>query len=148
MKVILREPVKNLGPRNAVVEVSDGYARNFLFPRNLAVPATDKQLKSIEKLHAVDAHRDDRRHAAAEAQQRQLEAASVTIRAKAGESGRLFGSVTAQQIATALKEQHGIEVDRKQVELSDPIRLVGDYTVTVHLLGDLRATLRVEVPGG
>ncbi|WP_027717112.1 50S ribosomal protein L9 [Desulfovirgula thermocuniculi] len=145
MKVILLEDVKNLGPKGAVVEVSDGYARNYLLPRRLAVEATPGRLKELEMLKASQ----DRRRREEEARARELAARldglELTIAVRAGEGGRLFGAVGTKDIAAALSGQHGLEVDKKKILLKDPIKQLGDYQVAIKLHPAVQARIKVSV---
>lgn len=145
MKVILREDVKNLGKRNAIVEVSDGHARNYLIPRKLAVPATEGNLRTTQQVKKEGEDRQTRRKDAAQKLETTIGSLTVTIRARAGENGRLFGSITNQQIAEGLQAQHGVQLDRRQLHIEEPIRVLGYHTVTVALHSDVKAKLRVEV---
>ena len=145
MKVILVQDVDNLGRTGDVKEVSRGYARNFLIRRGLVVPATESQLKQLHVFQARRQKEDARRLSEAETLAQRLAALQVVIPARVGEQGRLFGSVTNQDVTTALKEQHGIEIDRRDVQLDDPIRTLGTHTVDVRLGGQVHAQLRVEV---
>jgi large subunit ribosomal protein L9 len=145
MKVILLKDVDNLGRIGDVKDVAPGYARNFLLPRALVVEATPGQMKRIELLHRQREKEDARRLTEAQQLAARLAALTVTVPARVGEQGRLFGSVTNQDVAAALKEQHGIELDRRDVELADPIRTLGTHQVTVRLGGNVQAQIRVDV---
>lgn len=145
MKVVLRQDVDKLGEAGSVQNVSGGYARNFLVPQGLAVYATEGELKMAAHNQAVK----DRKIARQEEQLRSLaekiDGQVVTFEARAGEGGRLFGSITATEIAEQLSGKIGEEVDRRRVQLEDPIRTTGEHTVTVHLVGRLRPTVTVMV---
>lgn len=130
MKVILREDVEKLGKAGEVVKVADGYGRNFLIPRQLAVPADVRNLKALEHERRVIESRAKRNRKAAESLGARLASLSLTLPAKAGEEGKLFGAITSRDIALAL-EQAGIPVDRRLVLLPEPIKQVGDYKVKV-----------------
>ena len=145
MKVILTKDVPNLGRVGDVKEVANGYARNFLMPRGLVVPATEGQLKQLHVFHARRAKEDAQRLSEAQQLAQRLAALQVIIPGRVGEQGRLFGSVTNQDVAAALKEQHGIEIDRRDIELAEPIRTLGSHTVDVRLGGEVHGQLRVEV---
>ncbi len=145
MKVILLADVENLGRVGDVKEVSPGYARNFLLRRGLVVEASPGQMKRVEALHRQREKEDARRLTAAQQLAARLEALVVTVPARVGEQGRLFGSVTNQDVAAALKEQHGIEIDRRDLELADPIRTLGTHPVSARLGGNVQAKLRVSV---
>jgi len=145
VKIILQKEVDKLGIPGDVVDVADGYARNYLIPRRLAAPATKGGVKHSDQLKR--AHEDRVRKAVQEAQAvaAQLSAKPLRIQAKAGEEGRLFGSITAGHVADELTKASGIEVDRKRVLLPEPIRSVGTHEVQVHLHPDVDATVTVEV---
>jgi large subunit ribosomal protein L9 len=144
MKIILQEEVEKLGRRGEVVEVADGYARNFLLPRKLAIPATGGNLKRLEQIRAQLAKRTASEKASAEQLAQTLNSVSVTIARKAGESDQLFGSVTAADIAEALAAQ-GFNVDKRRIQLDEPIKLIGEYQVTVKLMHDVTSTVKVVV---
>lgn len=133
MKVILLQDVKGSGKKDQILEVAEGYARNFLLPRKLAREATAEALNSIEKAKEAQQHREDVKKAEADHKARELKGKLVVVKAKAGEGGRLYGSVTAQEIADALREQHGIDVDRRKIELEEPIRAAGQTTFGIRL---------------
>lgn len=145
MKVILTDEVEKLGGANEVVEVADGYARNFLLPRGLAMPATRSAMANLDNLKRVHERREDKRRTAAQEQIAQLEGKTLVMPAKSGAQGRLFGSIGTADIADELKKQFGIEVDRKQVVLEDAIRTVGVYQVPLSLHRDVPFELSVQV---
>lgn len=144
MQIILQEDVEKLGTRGQVVEVAAGYARNFLLPRKLAIAATPGNLKRLEKIRSVLDKRTATEREGAQKQAEVLAAASVTLARKAGENDQLFGSVTAADIAEALAAQ-GYQVDKRKIELSEPIKLIGEYQVTAKLHHDVTATIKVVV---
>lgn len=145
MKVILLENVKSLGKKGDVVNASDGYARNMLFPKKLAVPATDSNKKDLdarkrsEEKHAAEALAD------AEALKAKVEAGSVTLSIKVGEGGRTFGSVSTKEIVQAVKSQLGLELDKKKIQLPQPIKELGTTEVPVKLHPQVTAKLKVNV---
>jgi len=144
MKVILKTDVKDLGSIGEVVNVKDGFARNYLVPQGLAAEASTKNLKAFEhekrKIHEMA--RKVKAGAAGLAER--LAETKVTIKAKVGEEEKLFGSVTSKDIAEALKAE-GIEVDKKKIQLDEPIRRLGEYTVTIKLHSEVSAQLNVLV---
>jgi large subunit ribosomal protein L9 len=144
MKIILREDVEKLGKAGDVVKVADGYGRNFLIPRRLAVPADVRNLKALEHERRVIEARARKVRRSAEALAEQLSTMSLVIPAKAGEEGKLFGSVTSRDITEAL-ERAGAPVDRKTVLLVDPIKQVGDYRVKVRLAAGITPEISVSV---
>ena len=144
MKVILLEAVRGTGKAGDVVKVSDGYARNMLIPRGLAMEATPQNLKKLEKeKEALRKKNFDDREKALD-QKEQLEKAPITLKTKAGENGKIFGSITSKDIADALTEK-GIEVDKKKIVLDNPIKTLGLSEVTVKLFQDVSAKLKVNV---
>lgn len=147
MKVILQQDVANLGKVGDVVRVRDGYGRNFLIPRGMAAIADDRNTARLEHQKRLAADRSARALATAKAMAEKLGASAVTIRRQVGEEGKLFGSVSNRDIAEALALE-GIEVDRKHIDLADPIRHIGAHSVVVKLARDVNATLKVYVIAG
>lgn len=145
MKVILTQDVKGVGRAGDLVEVADGFGRNYLVPRGLAVAATGGTLKAVEHQQAMVRRRLEREQAQARSLAERLEGARVVVRARAGESGRLFGSVTAADIAEALAAQLGATVDRRRVELEGAIKSLGTYPVTLRLAPGIAAQIQVVV---
>ncbi|HEY3490425.1 MAG TPA: 50S ribosomal protein L9 [Candidatus Deferrimicrobiaceae bacterium] len=144
MKVILREDVDKLGKAGEIVKVADGYGRNFLIPKSFAVQANPRNLKTLEHDRAVIEARAKKSRKAAQGVADKLAAVSLTLSAKAGEEGKLFGAITSRDIADALEKQ-GVPVDRKLVQLADPIKQLGDYKVKVRLSADLSPEISVSV---
>jgi large subunit ribosomal protein L9 len=144
-QAILLQDVDALGERGAVVDVSPGYLRNYLLPRKLAEPATGASIRAAEK------RRQDAERAAREAVERQRESAAVlgrtvlTIPQQAGDDGRLFGSVTTQDIADAIRDARGIKVDRRKIHLEEPIRNIGTYMVVVEIADEVTAAVKTMV---
>jgi len=145
MKVVLRADVEHLGQKGDLVDVADGYARNFLVPRGLALRATSGIQKQADAMRRNRDARDRREREAAQAIADQLDAPIIQIPARAGEGGRLFGSVTSADIAAAVQSQIGIEVDRRHIALDEPLKELGVTELPVRLHPDVTATLRVEV---
>jgi len=144
MEVILRENLDNLGVMGDVVKVKPGYARNYLLPRGLAVLANTKNVTALEHEKRVIAEKARKAMEAAKGLVGQLEKVSLTIRAKAGEEDKLFGSVTAMDIAEALREA-GHEVDKRKIVIEEPIKRLGTYSVSVKVAPDVAASVKVEV---
>ena len=144
MEIILTENVSGLGREGDVVKVSDGYARNFLIPKQLAVEAIEKNRRLLEHQKHQKINQGARQRKEAEKLALELANLSCTIPMRAGESDRLFGSVTAMDIASALKEQ-GLEVDRRKIELDEPIKELGAFTVPIRIHADVIANIRVLV---
>ena len=145
MKVFLKQYVKNLGKAGTIVNVSDGYARNFLFARGLAVEADKNAQSQAKNKESAEAYRREQELAAARALAEKLSSAIVTIRQSAGADGKLYGSVTAAHISDALKEQTGIEVDKRKIVLSAPIRTFGSSILDVKLCAGVTAKVTVKV---
>ena len=145
MKVILVQDVKSLGKKGDIVNVSDGYARNMLLPKKLGVEANAKNMNDLKLAKAHDAKVAAEQLARAEQLKVQLENSQVTVSIKVGEGGRTFGSVSAKEIADAVKEQLGIEIDKKKLQLENPIRELGTVTVLLKLHTKVTASLKVAV---
>ena len=144
MQVILTEDVKNVGDMGEIVEVADGYGRNFLIPKGLALPATSGNRKQLEhQMRLIEKRREAERAAAREILG-DIDGISITIPMRVGESDRLYGSVTNRDIATALSQQ-GVEVDRKQIEVDRPLSELGIYQVPIKLASGIFANVRVWV---
>jgi large subunit ribosomal protein L9 len=144
MEVILKEDVVNLGHRGDVVKVADGYGRNFLLPRKLALQATQANKAVIEQMKAAAARRSATEKAQAEELAKALSTASLSFERKSGENGQLFGSVTSADIAAGLAAR-GFEVDRRKVQLSEPLKSVGEYTVAIKLHREVTTHVKVTV---
>ncbi|MBI5196603.1 MAG: 50S ribosomal protein L9 [Nitrospirae bacterium] len=144
MKVILKEEVKSLGDIGSVVNVADGYARNYLIPRNLAAEASTKNIKQFEHEKKIILERAKKIKADAQNLVGQLTGLSVVIEAQAGEEDKLFGSVTSMDIAEALSKQ-GVTVDKRKIQIEEPIKRLGTYTVSVKLYPEVTASINVEV---
>ena len=145
VQMILRADVDGLGKRGDVVSVSKGYARNFLEPRRLALPASEGALKQAESMRRVRSIKDARDREAAEEVARRLVAATITIPVRAGEGGRLFGSVTVSDVVDAVAEQAGVEIDRKLLVLDEPIKELGSFQVPARLHSEVEFPITVEV---
>ena len=145
MKVILLQDVKGTGKKDQIVEASDGFARNYLIPRKMAREATAEALNAIEKSKSADKHREDVRRAEAETKARMLKGKVVQLSVRGGENGKLYGTVTNDQIAAALKEQHGVEVDKRKLELEEPIKSAGQAFVTLKLMAGISTRMLVNV---
>ena len=144
LEVILKKDVFRLGDRGDVVRVADGYARNYLYPQRLAIPADKGSLKQLESMRAAAAREAVRVRGDAEKQLEALDGVVVRVVARASLNNQLYGSVTARDVAARLAEE-GIEVDRHRIQLTTPIRSLGDYDVPVHVYKDLSSTIKVEV---
>jgi large subunit ribosomal protein L9 len=145
MKVIFLKDVKGQGKKGQVKEVSEGYATNFLLPRGMARPATDGNMKTLENQAAAELRRKENEKDEAKALGAKLDDIQLTLKAKAGEGGRLFGAITSKQISEALTASHGITIDKRKMELGEPIRHLGVTQVSVKLHPEVKATLKVQV---
>jgi len=145
MKIILQKAVDKLGVPGDVVDVTDGYARNYLMPRGLAVKATKGGVRHIESLQRAHGVRVVKAKTEAEAVASRLAATPIKVRARVGEEGRLFGSVTANDLADEIERQAGLKVDRHDIHLDEPIRSVGVHEVRVHLFPEVDPIISVEV---
>lgn len=145
MKIILLEDVKSLGKKGDIIEASEGYARNYIIPKKLGVEATSKNLNDL-KLQKANADKvAQEQYEAAAAFGKELETKEVVVKIKGGEGGKVFGSVSSKEIATAAKEQCGMEIDKKKIQLPDAIKAFGVYEVTVKLHPKVTAKLKVKV---
>jgi large subunit ribosomal protein L9 len=144
MEIILQEDVEKLGNRGQVVTVKDGYARNYLLPRKLAIAASPSNMKRLEKMRAAFAKKEATERESAQQQAAQLASVKLALSRKAGENDQLFGSVTAGDIADALKAQ-GYEIDKRKIQLTDAIKTVGEFSVTLKLYRDVTATVQLVV---
>lgn len=144
MKVILLKDVKGLGKEGDLVNSKDGYARNFLFPKNLAVEANEENLKKWEERKKEEAKKIQQEIEAANEMKERLENLTVILKVKTGSQGRLFGSITALDIANNLKEQHGIDIDKRKIELKENIKSLGEFEAEVKLYQDIVAKLKIN----
>jgi len=145
MKVILLQDVKGKGKKGQMLEVSDGYARNYMLPRKIAVEATADAVNTMRMNDKAAAEKAAKERAEALEISKQLRAMTLVVNAKGGGAGRLFGSVTNQEIADALKAKTGITIDKRKIVISDPIKSVGTYTVTCKLGYEISAPLTVKI---
>ena len=145
MKVLMLADVKGQGKKDQIVEVSDGYARNFLFPKKLAVPADNKALSEAKSKEEAKQFKLKEEKAAAQALADQLSKLTVKITATSGADGRLYGSVTSKDIAEKLKEQHKVDIDKRKLVLSDNIKAYGTYRIEAKLYTEVTGTVTVKV---
>ncbi|MBC7545712.1 MAG: 50S ribosomal protein L9 [Candidatus Sericytochromatia bacterium] len=147
MKVILKKEVKTLGKSGEVVEVSEGYANNFLFPRQLAVVATDGAIKDKADKDRTQAIKEQKELEQMQELAKTIGAKPIVIKSKVGSEGKLYGTVTTKEIAQAMKEQIGFEFDKRKIGLDDPIKSVGIYEIELQLHAKVKAKIHVEVQG-
>lgn len=145
MKVILKQDVKSIGKKGAVLDVAEGYARNFLFPKGLAVEATAGNIKTVEARNQKEQEKKENEKKQAQVLGEKLSKIDVKLKMKSGENGRLFGSITSKDIADTLKKDTGIEIDKRKIELDEPIKSLGTYPLKVRLHKDVLTEIRVSV---
>ena len=145
MKVILLQDIKGTGKKDQILEISDGYARNYLLPRKLAREATAEAVNSVEKSKSADRHREEVKRAEAEKQARELKGKVIQLSVRGGENGKIYGSVTNDQIASALKEQLGVNIDKRKIEVEEPIKNAGQAFITLKLMAGVSTRLIVNV---
>ncbi|CAN5715823.1 50S ribosomal protein L9 [soil metagenome] len=144
MQIILRERMENLGDAGEIVDVKKGFARNYLIPQGLAYEASDTNVRRIERERNLSVARSAEELAGARARAGSIEAISLTFNARAGQEGRLFGSITSADIADRLEEQ-GVSIDRRQIELDEPIKALGVFSVPIRLHSEVRPEIKVWV---
>lgn len=145
MKVILQQDVKSQGKKGQLIEVSDGYARNFLLPKKLAVPATAENVNTMRQQEKARKAQEAAEKAEAEATAKKLEGLTVKIAAKAGEGGRLFGAVTAKEVSEALSAQHGVNIAKSKLVLDEPIKACGGFRIKAKLGYEVTGCVNVIV---
>lgn len=147
MKVIILKDTKNVGKKGEIKNVSDGYAVNFLIPKGVVVEATPQNIKALERQQAADAQKRATDKASAEVLKNRLDEIEVSLKTKAGEGGRVFGSITSKDISDALKAQFDIEIDKKRIVMDGPIKQTGVYTITAKLYQEVSGKIKVNVTG-
>jgi large subunit ribosomal protein L9 len=147
MKVILKQDVKEVGRAGEIVNVADGYARNFLFPRKLAIEGTPGNLDAVKQKKLRVQHSLERAHDDALALKERIEQVSITLKGKTGTGTKLYGSITSQDIANALAKQHSIAVDKRDIHMDEHIKSLGSYVAPIKLHKDVVASLKIEVIG-
>ncbi len=143
MEIILLKDVKGQGKKGDVIKVSPGYARNFLMPRGYAMPATEKDKRKLKEQNAAIHRKEQAERARAKKEAEKISDLKVELKVKAGERGKLFGSVTAKDIAAGLEEQHGIKVNRKKIVLSEPLKNIGEFKIEIKVYPEISALLEV-----
>ncbi len=145
MKVILKQDVKGLGKKEQMVEASDGYARNFLLPRGLAVEATSSNVNIMKTKKEAEAQKKDREIAQAKELAKKIKDITIILKVKAGESGKLFGSITSKDVAEALKTQQKLDIDKKKLVMPDSLKAVGTFEVEVKLYPEINSKFTVKI---
>ncbi len=145
MKVILTKDVEGWGTIGDIIEVKDGFARNYLIPKGLAYPATDNYVRMVQNILQQKARKLEKEKEKALQIAEKIDGVEIVLKKKVGITGKLYGSVTAADIAEAVKEQHGVEIDRKKIMLRNPIRDIGIYTIKIRLHPQVSATIKVNV---
>ena len=145
MNVILLQDVKSLGKAGEIVKASDGYARNMLFPKGLAKEATPGNIKALENKKAQEAEHQAELRAAAVEMKKALEDQVIELKSKGGEGGRLFGAVTNVDVAAAVKEQKGFDIDKKKISIPSPIKTAGEHEAVAKLYSDVSVTIKLNV---
>lgn len=145
MIVILKEDVKGTGKAGEVLKVSDGFARNMLLKKGLAVEATQANLRSLEKQKALKIQQEKENRERAQSQAETLKNKKVVIKTKSGEGGKLFGSITSKDISDAIKDQLGIDIEKKNIELANPLKQLGSFDVAVKLYHEIKGEIKVEL---
>lgn len=145
MKVILLQDIKGTGKKDQIVEASDGYARNYLIPRKLAKEATAETMNAIQKSKSAEAHREQVKRNEAEIKARELKGKVIQLTVRGGDNGKLYGAITNDQIAAALKEQHGYEIDKRKLEQEEQIKTAGQSFVTLKLMAGISTRMIVNV---
>lgn len=145
MKVILKENIKGVGKKNEVINASDGYARNFLFPKNLAVEATAENMNKLNSQNEAKQYKKDVEKEKAKEIAKKLENITLQIKVQAGENGKIFGSVSSKEISESLEKQYKISIDKKKIELKDPIKVLGTKTVEARLFEGVVGKIKLNV---
>ncbi len=145
MKVILLEDIKGVGRKDEIINASDGYARNYLFPKKLAAEANAQNLAKLNNKKEAAIYRKDMEKKNAEELAKKIKGIMLKIKVKAGENGKIFGGVTSREISDNLKAQYGFDVDKKKIELKDTIKTLGEFNVNIKLFEGVVTTLKVQV---
>ena len=145
MKVILLQDIKGVGKKDEIINASDGHAKNYLFPKKLAVPADKEHMSKLEAKKSSENHKKELEKEAAKQNKEKIAKITLKIATKCGENGKIFGSITSKEIAENLKKQCQIEVDKKKIQLSEPIKILGTTNVDIKLYEGIIATLKVMV---
>ncbi len=145
MKVILQTDIKGIGKKNQIVNASDGYARNYLFPRKLAIPADKQNMKELTEKKSSEAYKKEEEKQEAIKIKARIEKETLKLKVKAGENGRTFGSITSKEISESLEKQLNEKIDKKKIIIKDQIKNVGEYVIDLKLFEGVIAKLKIEV---
>ena len=145
MKIILLENVKKLGKKDEIIEVADGYARNVLIPKKLGIEATNANINSVKLKNKNEEKKDENMRNVALADKEKIEKATITLKIKAGANGKTFGSINSKEVSDGIKEVVGLDIDKKDIDLGEPIKNIGKYTVKVHLYKEVVANANINV---
>lgn len=145
MKVILKQDIKGVGKKDQIINANDGYARNFLFPKNLAVPADKGNMTNLQSKQSSEEHRKALEKEAAIETKKKIEGIMLKLPVKSGENGKVFGSVTSKEIGENLEKQYGIKVDKKKIDLQEPIKVLGMFNIEIKLFDGVIAKLKLNV---
>lgn len=145
MKVILKEDIKGVGKKDQIINANDGYARNYLFPKNLAVPADKGNLTNLQSKKTSEEHRKELEKEAAKETAKKIEGILLKLPVKSGENGKVFGSITAKEIAENLEKQYKITVDKKKINLQEPIKNLGTFNIEIKLYDGVIAKLKLNI---
>ena len=145
MKVILLQDIKSVGKKNQIINANDGYARNFLFPKKLAIEANKENMLKLEAKQASNAHKKNLEIEENKKKAEQIEKITLELKVKAGNNGKTFGGITAKEIAEALKKQIGIEIDKKKIKLKETIKTLGTYEVEIKFGDGVNAKLKIYI---
>ena len=145
MKVILLDNIKGVGKKDEIINASDGYARNYLFPRKLAVEANTENMSKLNNKKEANNYRKDLEKQEAEELAKKIKGILLKIKVKAGENGKIFGGVTSKEISENLKSQYNMEIDKKKIELKEPIKILGSFVVNIKLYEGIVGVLKLEV---
>lgn len=147
MKVILKQDIKGVGKKDQIINANDGYARNYLFPKNLAVPADKGNMTNLQSKQSSEQHRKELEKEEALKTAKKIEGILLKLPVKSGENGKVFGSITAKEIAENLEKQYKIKVDKKKITLQEPIKVLGMFNIEIKLYDGVTAKLKVNVIG-
>lgn len=145
MKIILLENVKKLGKKDEIIEVADGYARNVIIPKKLGIEATSANLNSVKLKNKNEEKKDENMRNIAMEDKKKIEAATITLKIKAGANGKTFGSINSKEISDGIKESVNLDIDKKDIDLGEPIKNIGRYTVKVRLYKEVIANANINV---